>query len=53
MCTMVDLEMFSTMEFFLMIRVYKGYHALKVKECQVCVGPARLLIGDAMGLPKM
>ena len=25
MCTMVDLEMFSTMEFFLMIRVYKGY----------------------------
>ena len=28
-------------------------HALKVKECQVCVGPARLLIGDAMGLPKM
>ena len=25
MCTMVDLEMFSTMEFFLMVRVYKGY----------------------------
>ena len=25
MGTMVDLEMFSTMEFFLMIRVYKGY----------------------------
>ena len=25
MCTMVDLEMFSTMEFFFMIRVYKGY----------------------------
>ncbi len=24
-------------------------HALKVKECQICVGPARLLIGDAMG----
>ena len=25
MCTMVDLEMFSTMEVFLMIRVCKGY----------------------------
>ena len=25
MCTMVELEMLSTMEFFLMIRVYRGY----------------------------
>ena len=24
-CTMVDLDMFSMMDFFLMIRVYKGY----------------------------